>query len=107
MGSPEVRVAGNSTLAVFNTRIDPEEQIVAEEVIKSSFPPGCSWECYLANHPRLSKRIEHTEEAVLDQWINRNPRVRWDCTCKEGTMVEGNSETKMEEEDRQPAQMRG
>jgi len=78
-----------------------------EELTESPFPPGCSWECYLANHPSLSKRIEHTEEAVLDQWINRNPRVRWDCTCKEGTMVEGNSETKMEEEDRQPAQMRG
>merc|ERR1719253_1341391 len=48
-----------------------------------TFPPGCSWQCFLANHPRLSKRIEHTEEAALDHWINRKKGIRWDCTCKD------------------------
>merc|ERR1719253_424471 len=52
-----------------------------------TFPPGCSWQCFLANHPRLSKRIEHTEEAALDHWINRKKGVRWDCTCKDETLI--------------------
>jgi len=70
-----------------------------EELTESSFPPGCSWECYLANHPRLAKKIENTEEAALDHWMNgRQKGIRWDCTCKEGTLIEGKPQPELEEE---------
>merc|ERR1719253_1061186 len=61
-----------------------------------TFPPGCSWQCFLANHPRLSKRIEHTEEAALDHWINRKKGVTWDCTCKNDTLIKMKKQANLE-----------
>merc|ERR1712238_312522 len=74
-------------------------ETLAEALIEVTFPPGCSWQCYLANHPRLSKRIEHTEEAALYHWMHdRQKGIKWDCTCKEGTLIEGKSQSELDEE---------
>jgi len=105
-------------LVAFNAKLEAEEEVeemhgrednaaktekedletLAEELIEATFPPGCSWQCYLANHPRLAKRIEHTEAAALDHWINRKKAIRWDCTCNDGTLIEGKSQPELEEE---------
>merc|ERR1712194_641398 len=74
-------------------------EILEEKLIEATFPPGCYWRCYLANHPRLAKKIENTKEAALDHWTNgRQKGVKWDCTCKEGTLIEGKSQPELEEE---------
>ena len=67
-----------------------------KDEVERTFPPGCSWECFLANHPRLSKRIEHTEEAALDRWINRQKGVTWDCTCKNDTLIKIKKQANLE-----------
>ena len=46
------------------------------------FPRGCHWECYLDNHPDLSKALPRTEEAALAHYVERGAKNGRDCRCK-------------------------
>merc|ERR1712087_419034 len=81
-----------NTAKVESKDFDP----LVKEFAEPSFPSGCSWECYLANHPRVSKEIEHTKEAALNHYLKygNKKKGRRDCTCHEGTPVKGQTNSK-------------
>merc|ERR1719464_178701 len=54
-----------------------------EELLDNTFPPGCSWECYLDNYPDLFKNIPHSEEVALNHYLNYGRLKKHDCHCKE------------------------
>merc|ERR1712029_658888 len=62
-------------------------EALEEELIEDSFPPGCSWECYLGNYVDLSKKLQNTEEAALEHYLNHGIKMGRDCTCKEEDVV--------------------
>merc|ERR1712029_1336398 len=57
-------------------------EVEEEELIADSFPPGCSWECYLDNYFALAKNLPHTEEAALDHYLNYGIKKGKDCSCR-------------------------
>jgi len=71
-------------------------EAMAEELIETTFPPGCSWECYLARYNDLSETLEHTEEAALTYWLHAGQDHGRDCTCKDDTVID---ETQITEEE--------
>ena len=48
----------------------------------NSFPPGCHWECYIDNHPDVSKALPRTEEAALAHYVESGAKNGQDCRCK-------------------------
>jgi len=68
-----------------------------EELIETTFPPECSWECYLSNYKFINKKVEHTEEAALKHWLKHGKARGKDCTCKDDAVIKKEVE-KVEEE---------
>ena len=44
-------------------------EALEEAMIEATFPPGCSWKCYLARYDGLMDNLPHTEEAALKHWL--------------------------------------
>merc|ERR1712238_531613 len=65
-----------------------------EELIESTFPEGCTWECYLSKHPWVAEHIEHKQEAALEHYKFHAAKKsgEWDCSCKDGQEVNINPE---------------
>eukprot|EP00578_Thalassiosira_sp_NH16_P025460 CAMPEP_0181098612 /NCGR_PEP_ID=MMETSP1071-20121207/12219_1 /TAXON_ID=35127 /ORGANISM="Thalassiosira sp., Strain NH16" /LENGTH=449 /DNA_ID=CAMNT_0023181219 /DNA_START=572 /DNA_END=1921 /DNA_ORIENTATION=- len=68
---------------------------VEEELIEASLPPGCDLDCFFDKHHALAKKIENTEEALLEHFQKHSKKVYNNaCGCQGGASVEGDSEPK-------------
>lgn len=67
---------------------------MAEDLIADTFPPGCSWSCYLENYPHIAVRLNNTEAAALRNWGNFGQEHGRDCTCRDPTELEAAPQTK-------------
>ena len=53
-----------------------------EAMIEATFPPGCSWNCYLARNFELMDHLElHSEEAALKHWLGAGKAHGRSCSC--------------------------
>jgi hypothetical protein len=57
---------------------------LAKELIASTFPPGCTWDCYFRGNPDLAAAVEGMEEGALMRWVAAGNHDSRDCSCKEG-----------------------
>merc|ERR1712029_247917 len=81
-------------------------EVEEEELIADSFPPGCSWECYLSNFIDVTKySFQITEEAALNHYLTHGMKNGRDCTCKEEDAVVDPSLEKIEEVEEELTQL--
>ena len=69
-------------VSIHNTNTVLEGSVARDERLsgqKSSFPPGCSWDCYVNRYPDLQKQ-NFTEKEALDHF-NKRGRIREGRTC--------------------------
>jgi len=73
----------------------------ASEKSDVSFPPGCTWECYLDRNPFLEKKkyVQRTQEEALAHYQRIGAKKNWDCSCKNNQEEKkmGNNGNKKEE----------
>jgi len=62
----------------------------AEQLIEETFPPGCTWECYMDRYGDLAAAVGRSEEAAIAHWLGSGKGGGWDCSCPE--VVEGETQ---------------
>jgi hypothetical protein len=81
-GSPEAVARAGTTK--HNTQGKEKEtiaNIANEENIINSFPPSCTWECYLSKNPDLSKVLPNTYKDALRHYLKHGEKEGRECHC--------------------------